>query len=62
MSTYSHCGQQVASSSLMGEREQVREDAVLGQRVQAGKIANTKTIEQQRPRVPSALAGTNRGK
>ena len=44
-----------------GEGEHVGEDAVLGQRVQPGNIANTESIEQQRPRVPSGLAGTNRG-
>ena len=30
VSTYSRCGQQVASSSLMGEGEQVGEEAELG--------------------------------
>ena len=43
------------------EGEQVGEEAVLGYLVQAGNIANAESIEQQRPRVPSSLAGPNRG-
>ena len=61
MSTDNCGGEQVASSSLVAEGEQVGEEAELGKWVQAGSVAYTGSKEQQQLGVPPSLAVTNPG-